>query len=77
MPLLAGTVASQQLDLDGVHGIDVRVTQCDRALELRVAIEQSFRLDDLEHALHGTRPCSVSSSAQMRSGSASGGQSSR
>ena len=47
--LVAAAPGAQQLDLDRVHRIDVRVAQPDRALHDRVAVEQLVRLDDREH----------------------------
>src|SRR5207249_594758 len=41
--------AAQQLDLELVHRVDVRVAQLDRAAEHRVPVEQLLLVDDLEH----------------------------
>ena len=46
------TVRGEQLDLDRVHRVDVRVAELDRPLDDRVAVEQLARLDDREHRRH-------------------------
>src|SRR4029079_12715609 len=51
--LVARPPALQKLDLDRVHGVDVRVPQADRLLEDGMAVEQGMRLDDLEHGIPG------------------------
>src|SRR6185503_2220698 len=51
--LVARPPALQKLDLDRVHGVDVRVPQADRLLEDGMPVEQGMRLDDLEHGLPG------------------------
>ena len=50
--LVACPPGTQQLDLDRVHRIDVRVAEADRALDDRVAVEQLVCLDDRQHCLH-------------------------
>ena len=44
----------QELDLDRVHRVDVRVPQAHGTLDHRLAVEQRVLLDDLEH--RGDRP---------------------
>ena len=56
--LLAGAVAAQQLDLDRVHRVDVRVPQRDRALEQRVAVEQLAPSRRSTSTLSTARACS-------------------
>ena len=48
--LVARTVAAQQLDLDRVHRIDVRVPQVDRPLHDRLAVEQPLDTRRAQHA---------------------------
>ena len=47
--LVAAAIATQELDLDRVHRIDVRVAKADRPLENRLALEELRAPDDLEH----------------------------
>ena len=49
---IAGTVRGEQLDLDRVHRVDVRVAELDRPLDDRVTVEQLARLDDREDRRH-------------------------
>src|ERR1700740_1231685 len=54
-PILAsaGAPALQQIHLHEVHGIEIRVTQTDRALHGRDEVEQLAAAADLEHLLAG------------------------
>ena len=47
--LVARAVAAEQLDLDRVHRIDVRVADPDRAADDRAPLEQPLLADDREH----------------------------
>ena len=49
---VAAAPGMEQLDLDRVHRIDIRVTQADRPLHDRVAVEELVRLDDRQHRGH-------------------------
>ena len=46
---VAGAVACEQLDLDGVHRVDVGVPQPHPVLEDRMPVAQRLRVDDREH----------------------------
>ena len=71
--LVAAAPGAEQLDLDRVHRVDVRVPQPDRALDDRMAVEQLVGLDDREHrvdrplVLRGER-LPRSAAARRRSG---------
>ena len=75
--LVAGAVAAQQLDLDRVHRVDVRVPQLDRALDARLAVEQPSSPRRSRARASTVRSCSAASSAQIRSRLGSGGRASR
>ena len=74
--LVAGAEAAQQLDLDRVHRVDVRVADPDRAADDRVALEQRSS-PTIASTAETVRSCSASISPQSRSGSSSAGTSSR
>src|SRR5215204_4140470 len=48
--LLAGAIPAQELDLNRVHRVDIRIPEPDRALQDGMAVEELPRLDDPEHA---------------------------
>ena len=62
---LGRAVAAQQLDLDRVHRVDVRVAQPHRALQHRVPVEQLVRLDDRRGR---RRPCARARPRSRRRG---------
>src|SRR5205085_10791013 len=47
--LVTAAEASQQVDLQGIEWIDVRIPQADRALQNRLPVEELLRLRNLEH----------------------------
>ena len=53
--LVPGAVCAQELDLDRVHRVDVRVPQPHRPLDHRMAVEQRLGLDDRQHRFDGAR----------------------
>src|ERR1700730_13450674 len=50
---LAAAEAVEQLDLERVHRVDVRVSQPHGALNYRLPVEERLGLDDLEHRRDG------------------------
>ena len=63
---VAGAVAAEQRHLHGVHRVDVRVAQVDRAAQHRLALEQAADARRGEHARDGARVLGLDRLEQRR-----------